>query len=97
MPEIATPRYPCGKAPETAAHLVLNCPHLDQQREELRQLMAPKAMRSYRDFAAATAEGKSAGKLVRWLLSTGRFPEFRLAERYRAEEVEQVNQYIRPI
>jgi hypothetical protein len=23
--------------------------------------------------------------LIRWLLSTGRFPEFRLAERYRAE------------
>jgi retron-type reverse transcriptase len=97
VPEIATPRCPCGEAPETAAHLVLNCPHLDQQREELRQLMAPKAMRSYRDFAAATAEGKSAGKLVRWLLSTGRFPEFRLAERYQAEEVEGVNQYIRPI
>ena len=42
-------------------------------------------MRTYRDFTAATSKKKSACKLVRWLLATGRFPEFRLAERYRAE------------
>jgi hypothetical protein len=47
--------------------------------------MAPKSMRTYRDFKAATSKKKSAYKLVRWLLATGRFPEFRLAERYRAE------------
>ena len=47
--------------------------------------MSPKAMRTYRDFATATAKKKSARTLVRWLLSIGRFPEFRLAERYRAE------------
>ena len=87
VPEVAIPRCPCGEAPETAAHLILDCRELDQQREYLRQLLYPKAMRSYRDFAAATAKGKSASKLVRWLLSTGRFPEFRLAKRYRAEEV----------
>jgi hypothetical protein len=47
--------------------------------------MSPRAMRTYRDFATATAKRKSAHTLVRWLLSTGRFPEFRLAERYKAE------------
>ena len=47
--------------------------------------MAPRAIRTYRDFTAATAKRKSAAKLVRWLLATYYFPEFRLAERYRAE------------
>jgi hypothetical protein len=47
--------------------------------------MSPKAICTYRDFATATAEEKSAYKLVRWLLSTGRFPEYRLAKRYRAK------------
>jgi hypothetical protein len=42
-------------------------------------------MRTYRDFTAATAQKKSAYKLIRWLLATGRFPEYRLAERYKAE------------
>jgi hypothetical protein len=85
VPDVATPRCLCGEAPETAAHLALDCRDLAQQREELRRLMSPKAMRTYRDFATATAKKKSARTLVRWLLSTGRFPEFRLAERYKAE------------
>jgi len=85
VPDVATPRCLCGEAPEYKAHLVLDCRDLAQQREELRRLLSPKAMRTYRDFASATAKKKSARTLVRWLLSTGRFPEFRLAERYRAE------------
>ena len=47
--------------------------------------MAPKEMRTYRDFVSATAQRGTALKLVRWLLSTDRFPEFRLAKQYRAE------------
>jgi hypothetical protein len=85
VPNVATPRCLCGEAPETAAHLVLDCRDLAQPREELRRLMSPKAMRTYRDFATATAKKKNARTIVSWLLSTGRFPEFRLAERYRAE------------
>jgi retron-type reverse transcriptase len=85
IPEVATPRCPCGEAPETAAHLALDCRDLTQQREELQRQMAPKAMRTYRDFVSATAQRRTALKLVRWFLSTGRFPEFRLAEQYRAE------------
>ena len=85
VPEVATPQCPCGQAPETAAHLVLDCRDLAQQREELREDMAPRAMRTYRDFAAATSRKKSAYKLVRWLFATGRFPEYWLAECYIAE------------
>jgi hypothetical protein len=47
--------------------------------------MSPKAICTYRDFVIATAEEKSTYKLVRWLLSTGRFPEYQLAKRYRAK------------
>jgi hypothetical protein len=87
VPDVVTPRCLCGEAPETVAHLVLNCRDLAQPREELRRLMAPKAMQTYRDFVAATAKKKTAHVLIRWLLSTGRFPEYRLAEQYRAEAV----------
>jgi hypothetical protein len=93
VPDVASPRCPCGEAPETAAHLALDCRDLVQQREELRRLIAPKAMRTYRDFATATAKKKSARTLVRWLLSTGRFPEFRLAERYRAEADQEYQEW----
>jgi hypothetical protein len=50
--------------------------------------MSPKAMYTYRDFASATVKRETAYTLVRWLLSTGRFTEFRLAEQYRAEAVQ---------
>jgi hypothetical protein len=55
--------------------------------------MAPKAMQTYRDFTLATERRKTARTLIRWLLSTGRFPEFRLAEQYR-EEADQAVQEI---
>ena len=42
VPEVATPRCPCGDAPETAAHLVLDCRDLTQQREDLRQSLSPR-------------------------------------------------------
>jgi hypothetical protein len=76
-------KVPAAKR-QTAVRLVLDGRDLAQWREELRQLISPKAMRTHRDFATATATKKSAYRLVCWLLSTGRFPEFRLAERYRA-------------
>ena len=60
VPEVATPRCPCGEAPETAAHLALDCRDLEPQREELRRLISPRAIRTYCDFAAATARKKSA-------------------------------------
>ena len=92
VPDVVTPRCLCGEAPETTAHLVLDCRDLNQQRVELRRTMAPRAMRSYRDFAAATAKKKTAYELLRWLLSTGRFPEYRLAEQYRAEAVREAGE-----
>jgi hypothetical protein len=42
------------------------------------------ALRTTRDFAAITADRNRAPVVVKWLLDTGRFPEFRLARRYAA-------------
>jgi hypothetical protein len=94
VPSTVTPWCQCGVAPETAAHIALDCRNLTQQREELRQLMAPKAMRTYCDFTLATEKRKTARILIRWLLSTGRFPEFRLAEQYREEADQTVQEII---
>jgi hypothetical protein len=44
VPEVATPRCPCGDAPETAAHLVLDCRDLAIQREDLRQRLSPRIL-----------------------------------------------------
>jgi hypothetical protein len=39
----------------------------------------------YYNFTATTSKKKSTYKLVYWLLTIGRFPEFQLAEYYRVE------------
>jgi hypothetical protein len=88
VPDIATPWCQCGEGLETAAHLVLDCGELLQQRNELQRLQQPLALRTYRDFVEATTQPRRARQLVHWLLTTRRFPEFRLAERYRREEEE---------
>ena len=86
---MATPWCRCDRGQETAAHLVLDCGELLQQRTEFQRLQQPLAIHSYRDFIEATTQPRRAKQLVQWLLSTGRFPEFRLAERYRREEEEE--------
>ena len=89
VPDVATPWCQCDRGKETAAHLVLDCSELLQQRIELQRLQQPLALRTYQDFIEATSQPRRARQLVHWLLSTGRFPEFRLAERYRREEEEE--------
>ncbi len=89
VPDVATPWCQCDRGKETAAHLVLDCSELLQQRTELQRLQQPLALRTYQDFIEATSQPRRARQLVHWLLSTGRFPEFRLAERYRREQEEE--------
>ena len=43
VPEVATPRCLCGEAPETAAHLTLDCQQLSQQREDLQRFLRKRA------------------------------------------------------
>ena len=86
---MATPWCQCGEGLETAAHLVLDCGELLQQRIKLQRLQQPLALCTYRDFVEAATQPGRARQLVHWLLSTRMFPEFRLAERYRREEGEE--------
>jgi hypothetical protein len=82
VPEVNTPLCRCGEGEETPTHLTLFCPEFSDEREYLQGALAPQALRTTRDFAGATADPASAPLVVRWLLATGRFPEYRLARRY---------------
>lgn len=84
VPEVNTPLCRCSITGETPAHIVLYCPELQQEREELQRALLPHPLRTTRDFTAATADPACAGTVVRWLLATGRLPEFRRACRYAA-------------
>jgi hypothetical protein len=46
---------------------------LTDQRNDLQRLQQPLAVRTYKDYRTC--------RVVHWLLATGRFPEFHLAER----------------
>jgi hypothetical protein len=81
VPDVNTPLCRCGTSGETPAHVILFCPELQQEREELQRAL-PQALRTTRDLAAATANPACAGTVVRWLLATNRLPEYRRACRY---------------
>ena len=68
---------------------MLDCDELVQQRHQLQILQQPLALCTYRDFVEATTQPSRAKQVVRWLLDTGRFSKYRLAERYRVEEEEE--------
>lgn len=79
VPDVTSPLCSCGTEAETPAHLALSCVLLADEREELRRSLAPRSLRSHRDFEAVTADPESAALLVRWLLTTGRFGQYALA------------------
>lgn len=89
VPDVPTPLCRCGTARETPEHLALDCPDEEEGRAALRRAIAPRALRTSRDFAEATADPETAGQVVRWFLELReRLPEFRLAEEIRAEDEE---------
>ena len=65
---------------------MVKCPELEETRQQLRRAIAPQALRTNRDFEAVLKHTDMAPKVVKWLLQTGRFPEFRLAEKYARSE-----------
>jgi len=88
VPDIVTPLCRCGNEPETPAHVILRCPELNEEREQLRS-RTERPLRTHQDLAEATESPKTAGTIVRWLLATGRLPEFRLAIRLTRREEER--------
>jgi hypothetical protein len=89
VPDINTPRCSCGYARETAAHLVLNCPDVEEDRERLRATLRTNPMQNSIDFRRATESNDTAAVLVRWVLSLGRLREYRLAVRLENDEEDE--------
>ena len=88
VPDVLTPLCRCGDAPETPLHLAIDCVELTDRRAQLRTKIAPRALRTRRDFTHLTEDPDTARTVVRWMLDTGRFPQFRLAEEVAKEERE---------
>jgi hypothetical protein len=72
--------------PKPPEHLAIHCSDLQSERLHLRGI-GGRTPTTRRDFAEASRHPETAGGLAKWMLRTGRLPEFRLAERLaRAEE-----------
>jgi hypothetical protein len=82
VPGVATPICQCGSGKETPAHLVIFCAELVEARRELQESLAPQVLRTTSDFVATMGDPVRAPLVLKWLLATGRFPEFRLARQY---------------
>ncbi len=79
VPDVPTPRCSCGLGHETAYHVVVECPDTAETRGTLRRQVAPAALYSRRDFAAALSDPDLAATIVRWVLRQNRIPQFTLA------------------
>jgi hypothetical protein len=79
VPDVQSPLCSCGLAPETPCHIAVDCPLTVTARDGLAVSLAPRALRSHRDFAAALADLDRAQTIARWFLKLNRLKEFRLA------------------
>ena len=86
VPGVATPLCQCGQGRETVEHLAVWCPDPPRPRP-----WEPD-IRSRRDLHAALQgvgpNRRLAGMVVRWLMSSGRLPEYSLALRLELETAE---------
>jgi hypothetical protein len=51
VPDVLSPLYNCGKAPETPEHVLLYCPETEENRQDTRRKVAPIALRTRRNLA----------------------------------------------
>jgi hypothetical protein len=54
MPNVPTPLYSCGRASETPEHVLLYCQKTRERKREIKDLIAPKALRTRRNLAHLT-------------------------------------------
>jgi hypothetical protein len=83
VPNMPTPLYSCGKASETPEHVLLYCQKTRERRRKIKNLIAPKALRTRKNLAHLTL--KHPGLVVDWLLRTGKFILYNKARRLQEE------------
>jgi hypothetical protein len=79
VPDVPSPLCSCGFAPETPCHIAVDCLLTATARDRLAVSLAPRTLRSYRDFTAALTDPDRAQTIARWFLKLNRLKEFRLA------------------
>lgn len=90
VPEVMSRLCRCGRAPETATHLVLHCAELTDQRRALDAVLGRPLRTCRGDLADATREKAMAATIVRWLLKLERLQEYKLVQRIVAMADEKV-------
>src|SRR5919197_2135830 len=80
LPDYPLLRCQCGRAEETAEHVIAYCPRFTEQR---RSLAADRL-----DVKALTSTAEGAKRLTRWFLRLRILPQFHLAEELLREEEE---------
>jgi hypothetical protein len=83
VPNVPSPLYNCGHASETPEHVLLRCSGTEDDRQEIRQKVAPIALRTRKDLAQLTI--KYPKLTAEWLLRTGRFSLYDKAQQLQEE------------
>jgi hypothetical protein len=83
IPNVPSPLYSCGKAPETPEHILLYYPETKENKQNTRKRVAPIALRTRRDLAQLST--KHPKLTTEWLLRTGKFPLYNKAQRLQKE------------
>jgi hypothetical protein len=71
VPDMPSPLYSCGHAPETSEHVLLRCSGTEDDKQEIRQKIAFIVLRIRRNLAQLTI--KYPKLTAEWLLQIGRF------------------------
>jgi hypothetical protein len=79
VPNVPSPLYSCGKAPETPEHILLYCPETEEDRQDTRKKVAFIALRTRRNLAQLSI--KHPKLTTEWLLRIGKFPLYNKAQR----------------
>jgi hypothetical protein len=83
VPDVPSPLYSCGRAPETPEHVLLYCLETEENRQDTRRRVAPIALRTRRNLAQLST--KHPKPITEWLLRTGKFPLYNKAQRLQRE------------
>jgi hypothetical protein len=79
VPDVPSPLYSCGKAPETPEHVLLYYPETEEDRQNTRKKIAFIALHIRKDLAQLST--KHPKLITEWLLRLRKFPLYNKAQR----------------